>query len=252
MLTCVATKWRILNPSYKHLASQSTRSFASTPLYASVVRRVIVGRLLPSEITRMKAKKSENSFNQYLPRYQYSALDSGKESIRLLRIWPSENDDHLIECEIFHTTLSQAPPYIALSYTWGDRSGLKQILVQDEVAPVTINLWRALQRLRPRTGEPLVVWADAICINQADIAERSIQTSKMRTIYQNAQSVAVWLGLAVNGGDLAMQFARDLNLCNRDEASQLIQNLDNREALEALVTLFRRQYWWRIWVIQEV
>jgi hypothetical protein len=96
------------------------------------------------------------------------------------------------------------------------------------------------------------LWADAICINQADIAERSIQTSKMRTIYQIAESVAVWLGLTYNNAGLAVHFARAPNLCSKDEASQLIRDPENKFDLEMLVTLFRRQYWWRVWVIQEV
>jgi hypothetical protein len=208
--------------------------------------------LLPSEVADMRAQRGRNSFNNFLPRYEYSALDPSSQSIRLLRLFPSEGDDYLMECDIFHTTLDQAPPYISLSYTWGDHSGLKQILVRDKVAPVKSNLWYALQRIRPRSGAPLILWVDAICINQTDVAERSVQTSRMRTIYQNAESVAVWVGLGASDTELALHFARRLDLCNKDEASQLIRDPKNKSALVALVTLFRRQYWWRIWVIQEV
>ena len=32
----------------------------------------------------------------------------------------------------------------------------------------------------------------------------------------------------------------------------IVTDPERAEELEALVVLFRRQYWWRIWVIQEV
>ncbi|KAG9231580.1 hypothetical protein BJ875DRAFT_506607 [Amylocarpus encephaloides] len=74
----------------------------------------------------------------------------------------------------------------------------------------------------------------------------------MRTIYHNAESVEVWLGMDANGSRLAVQLTRELNMCQRGKASQIIRDPANAEALEALVVLFRRQYWWRIWVIQEI
>jgi hypothetical protein len=133
--------------------------------------------------------------------------------------------------------------------------------VNEKFFPVKPNLKFALQRLRPalsqdagQTGE-LVLWVDAICINQEDIPERSVQTSKMRSIYQNASGVAVWLGLENHGSGRAMKFSRDLNLVAMRDGSDGVRRMvdeSQMEELHALVVLFRRQYWWRIWVIQEV
>ncbi|PMD38576.1 HET-domain-containing protein [Hyaloscypha variabilis F] len=58
---------------------------------------------------------------------------------------------------------------------------------------VSSNLHSALLRLRLRS-EARVLWIDAICINQADNDEKSIQIRKMGSIYSNAQRVVVWLG----------------------------------------------------------
>jgi hypothetical protein len=41
-----------------------------------------------------------------------------------------------------------------------------------------------------------VLWLDAICINQEDNAEKSIQVPLMRQIYQQASQVCVYLGEA--------------------------------------------------------
>ncbi|KAH8660677.1 hypothetical protein BGZ60DRAFT_381685 [Tricladium varicosporioides] len=74
----------------------------------------------------------------------------------------------------------------------------------------------------------------------------------MRRIYQNAESVLVWLGLEYNRSGTAIQLAGDLNKLSHKEIVALIRDPARTEHLEALVVLFRRQYWWRIWVIQEV
>jgi hypothetical protein len=184
---------------------------------------------------------------------RYDPLDPDQDEIRLLRVKPSSQPDEPIECELFHTCLSSAPRYCALSYAWGVRSQPSKVRVDSKDCAVTPNLKNALLRLRPRDGkDDMIIWADALCINQNDIPERNLQTGKMRKIYQNADNVAVWLGPKHHGSDLALQLARDLNRCRKEEIPSIIRDPLNAEAFDALVVLFRRQYWWRIWVVQEV
>lgn len=132
--------------------------------------------------------------------------------------------------------------------------------------PVTQNLWRALQRLRPSDGKAVVIWADAVCINQKDVVERGEQIGMMRGIYAGAGGVVVWVGLGVRQSELGIGFARKLNLClsspaksggelderDKERVRKLVRDPGSVEGLKSLVSLFRRQYWWRIWVIQEV
>jgi hypothetical protein len=205
----------------------------------------------------MKPSSWQNPLEKSLAncdKYQYTPLDPKPNSIRLLRLFHAPDPSYPIRCSLFNTTLSSAPPYIALSYSWGDKSGSQPIIVYSKTLSVTPNLKHALKRLRPKSGEPeLVLWVDAICINQEDIPERNIQTANMRAIYQHASSVTVWLGSESNKSKGAMQISRDLNACSSPEAvKELVQDPQRIGQLEALVVLFRRQYWWRIWVIQEV
>ncbi|CAH0056736.1 unnamed protein product, partial [Clonostachys solani] len=58
---------------------------------------------------------------------------------------------------------------------------------------VGINLHLALHQLRYETSSR-VVWADAVCINQSDVEERSEQVALMGEIFQKAYQVVVWLG----------------------------------------------------------
>jgi len=147
----------------------------------------------------MKNPSRQSSFQPDVKKYNYTPLDTSRDSIRLLRLLPTKDSTAPIQCEIFRAALDTAPPYVALSYAWGDRAGTQAIFIGDEVVSVTPNLKHALQRLRHGTEE-LVLWVDAICINQDDIPERNAQTANMKAIYQNSQSVAVWLGLENSHG----------------------------------------------------
>lgn len=183
----------------------------------------------------------------------YEPLDATQDEIRLLRVKPAAKSTEPVTCELFHSRLSSAPPYCALSYAWGARARLVSIQVDGSPADVTPNLKHALQRLRPPEGQKdVILWVDALCINQSDIPERNLQTGKMRMIYSHAKSVSVWLGMRSSRSDQAMQLARDLNHCPREKIPSMIRDAKKAESFDALVTLFRRQYWWRIWVVQEV
>jgi Heterokaryon incompatibility protein (HET) len=201
-------------------------------------------------------QKSRTDWANTYQKYKYTPLDASRNSIRLLRLRVAPDSSWPIRCSLFHTTLEEAPPYVALSYTWGDAVGSSPILVNSDTVTVTRNLRHALLHLRPECGEEvgdLVMWIDAICINQDDISERNTQIANMRAIYQHAASVAVWLGLEKSGSAAAIRMTRDLNACQaKEEVMALLDSPEAKGHLEYLVTLFRRQYWWRIWVIQEV
>lgn len=185
--------------------------------------------------------------------FQYHPLDPSKNEIRLLRISPALNSDGPIRCHLFHTSLDTAPPYQALSYAWGDKSTSHGILINQGSVNVTLNLKNALLRLRPKAGEEeLIIWVDAICIDQQNIPERNLQTGKMRMIYRNANKTAVWIGSQHNGSDRALKLARDLNSCSKEKVGTILKDQSRKVDIEALVIMFRRQYWWRIWVVQEI
>ncbi|KAK3340003.1 heterokaryon incompatibility protein-domain-containing protein [Lasiosphaeria hispida] len=58
---------------------------------------------------------------------------------------------------------------------------------------VTLNLRTALLNIR-QPGQPCTLWVDAVCIDQANVLERSHQVSIMAGIYRNATRTIVWLG----------------------------------------------------------
>ena len=56
----------------------------------------------------------------------------------------------------------------------------------------------------------VLVWADAIRINQHDVEERNVQVSIMREIYQNSQAVQIWLGEEEEDDDKGFDLLRRL------------------------------------------
>lgn len=114
------------------------------------------------------------------------------------------NDE--IQCRLLHVPLSDAPCYEALSYTWADENGDSSLssTIKLDKCPflVTKNLAAALRQLRLSSSER-IFWIDTICIDQKNDGERSHQVAVMRTIYEKANEVAIWLGTKYENSDLA-------------------------------------------------
>ncbi|KAM3424160.1 hypothetical protein BST61_g11297 [Cercospora zeina] len=129
----------------------------------------------------------------------YGPLDGKRREIRILHVLPGIWTVPL-NCTLQVVALKECPSYQALSYTWGDETPMKTMLLNSEPCEIRTNLWSALRRLR-RSSERRTLWVDAICINQADAQERSSQLALMGPIYPNTAEVLIWLGdsLCVEG-----------------------------------------------------
>jgi Heterokaryon incompatibility protein (HET) len=118
----------------------------------------------------------------------YKGLSFSKAEIRLLS-FDSSATGLSLQCSLITVPLPKAPPYIALSYTWGNSTNTIVILVNKNEVKITANLCTALLRLR---AEGITyIWADALCINQGDDEERTAQVGRMGTIFRKASEVAV-------------------------------------------------------------
>ena len=137
----------------------------------------------------------------------YYPLQTSRKEIRTITVLASAEHSAAIQCTLRTISIHRSthtPHYHALSYYWGSTSDIENIIVHKESpnstafeVPVTRELASALRQFRARAiekGEPLVLWTDAICINQLDGAERSQQVTIMRSVYEAASSVLIWLG----------------------------------------------------------
>lgn len=159
-----------------------------------------------------------------------------------------------IRCEIFHVKLHEAPPFKALSYTWGSPNDPQHsIIMNGRTILVRENLFLALQQFHTRP-EPLIIWIDAVCINQTYENERNEQVAKMKTIYKHAEEVYIWLGPSYEDSLLAFQLMQDM-YDHRDDVgriARLFSQPDIGKAVFALNRLLGNDYWWRMWIVQEL
>jgi hypothetical protein len=103
-----------------------------------------------------------------------------------------------IRCEVF-TVEHDIAHYQALSYVWGSARITRSILFNGKCFPVTVNLESSLRHLREQYENGLVLWIDALCIDQENVSERTQQVQLMGKIYEKAVQVIVYLGDQLDG-----------------------------------------------------
>ncbi|KAK6383403.1 uncharacterized protein PV06_00859 [Exophiala oligosperma] len=140
--------------------------------------------------------------------FQHSRLSLSGKFMRLLQIQGSttasissntsssvsSKREAPISLRITQYALHRRPPYVAISYTWGNAVRTHEIRVNGRPFLVRANLYNLLWHLRQR-GESRFLWIDALCIDQANLEERNFHVQLMGSIYDSADRTIVWLGL---------------------------------------------------------
>jgi hypothetical protein len=170
---------------------------------------------------------------------------SQKTEIRLMELMPTYMGDSII-CNMHCTTLPTNRKFIALSYAWGKIDRTHTIHVRGYSIAVTRNLHQALICLR-HPQDSVIIWVDAICIDQSNLKERNHQVKQMPNIYRAAQEVVAWLGEGTDLSDAAMEI---LTLSTEELQKRLRRG--QLVARTVLDELFSRDYWGRVWVVQEL
>lgn len=171
--------------------------------------------------------------------YKYNTITDTPGAIRLLQLRPGRTKDE-IHCNFLPCSLDSPnlPAFSALSYAWGEGYPADNVFLERQRMPVRRNLFTALQHFRSRK-ERVLLWVDALCIDQANDEERSHQVTQMKQIYQAAEKVVVWLGESSEDSDNAMDLLR-------------IGVHDDFLPDRAVIRLTTRSWWRRAWVLQEV
>ncbi|GAB1317159.1 Heterokaryon incompatibility protein-domain-containing protein [Madurella fahalii] len=203
-------------------------------------------------------------------------------SIRVLRVegQPSGSDTNpnCIKLRIEEVDLARNPDFNALSYVWGDhRPPLGQnystkraarcfnILCNGRRMAVTYNLFCFLRRLAAaKEGDPLysvssgALWADQLCINQSDNAEKVVQVAMMDRVYSQASTVVSWLGEGDSHTEGAARLLGKLAGIPRStisrpdfDVAQFVKDTPSGDWL-ALGAFLARPYFRRAWIVQEI
>jgi Heterokaryon incompatibility protein (HET) len=206
--------------------------------------------------------------------YEYGPLPA-PHYIRLLQITRTSSD--VTQASVKIINLDDNVQYRCLSYTWdggkfddvGEKWSTpnKAVLLDGQAFLIRQNLHDALDHLRLLEIDG-PIWIDAICINQADIAERNSQVSQMSRIYENAQQVVVWLGKEEAYSASAIKSMQRLKFTMEDmfidtQSSQSTTSppwerdfidcrFTDKELVEMIDFFVTYRWFSRIWTVQEL
>ena len=131
--------------------------------------------------------------------YEYKPLDRHRKEIRLLTLQPGSGDDMLC-CTLEHEFLDTPTPphYETISYVCGNQAKKATINLHGSETEVPATSEAALRRMR-RQDRPRILWIEAVCINENDIAERGHQVGMMYEIYTHTRHNCIYLGWSDDG-----------------------------------------------------
>ncbi|KAF2995073.1 hypothetical protein E8E13_002682 [Curvularia kusanoi] len=175
----------------------------------------------------MKLRKIPDSVDKYI----YEPLDLTKRQIRLLTIRPSTSPDDPVQCDIQVFDMHDAPPYVTLSYVWGEAISVRYIILNGGWLRIGANLFNFLLCLRDDPSNVHYVWIDQLCIAQTLELERNHQVRLMSSIYERCLHVIMWLGAQSYAG--AVRF-------------------DKNPSISTAYEVFHNPYFTRLWVVQEI
>ena len=174
--------------------------------------------------------------------FVHRSLKHDTASIRLLKICPKLSYDGLIRCEIIHTAITDTP-YACLSYSWGERLALNDVLINDDLYRAGDNLFEFLDVFRKSGSISDYIWIDAMCIAQENVRERNHQVTQIGEIFSSAQLVCIWLGKVPAMTPIVSSLKRWESPSFEDFGSARSELLP--------IHLYRNEYWERAWITQE-
>ncbi|KAI1618436.1 heterokaryon incompatibility protein-domain-containing protein [Exophiala viscosa] len=196
--------------------------------------------------------------------YQYATLpDTGW--MRVLILHPGSGS---LSCSLRCQKIEEAAlDFEALSYVWGSDvpQDASDIECDSHVLKIRPNLASALLHIR-NAEQPRYLFVDAICINQEDEEERSLQVQQMGDIYASASNVLIWIGSDSDGEAneclrlIETTSAALANMIEHYEAVEHIPPIEHGSGLicfdsdkwDMVRRLMDSEWFTRVWVLQEV
>ncbi|KAK6221565.1 hypothetical protein LQW54_001337 [Pestalotiopsis sp. IQ-011] len=218
--------------------------------------------------------------------YSQVPLRSRNGTIRLLTIEPrSHKSDRpegkdVVQCFLKLEDLkTQHSGFAAVSHAC-EAEGEGNVMVNGALVPVSDDIVALLQSLQ-HDHDAVTIWIDALCINYADVEEKSAQLAQIPRIFSAASSTVIWLGQAAAGSDGAMDALNRLDEEHLTPAAQKLllaalrktpwilrtangeahsDHSAKEESLEdqldglrsSFTELMNRQYWSRLWSLPEL
>lgn len=185
-------------------------------------------------------------------KYEYKHLETS--NFRIMKLRPGNYKDGL-QCELITRGIHQSDSspellkYSAISYCWGDQKAApNSVSCTGADLEVPLNLFDCLRRLRYKNNTRNL-WADSICIDQADKEEKPRQVREMRHIYKNAEKVYVWLG--DEHEEKAFALIESLKASNSSNFIETVEGC-SKDKWESLRRVLKLKWFERVWTLQEI
>jgi hypothetical protein len=209
---------------------------------------------------------------------RYKSLPA--RTIRLLNLLPTEETQGPLRGIVMDVPIDYSRDFRALSYVWGTEKLEETLETPFGALNITSSLASALRHIR-RTEYPMLLWVDAICINQKDDEEKKSQIKLLPHVFQHAMTTLAYLGedeFNNRAVEALMQIAAkascsDLDSKPRDDSSEASLTRDSWPGGLARIPkswngrptpppgdpvwgdinrFFENPWFGRIWVVQEV
>ena len=200
--------------------------------------------------------------------YEYTRLASAQIRLLSISIEPSTG---YVTCHFRLADLATSRgAFRAISYCWGKHTPTHRVLCEDgRSLLLTESATELLRYVIPRNPVDYF-WIDQICVNQADLEEKSTQVSLMGQIYSLTTQVVAWLGRGNRSSEHAIKFVEALseevsNMKRKGLDPTLVPLLSESARVHnapaqmqtshrwnALSNLLKNVWFERVWVMQEV
>ena len=237
----------ISNRVQQLVAARSTATSVSSP-EPTPLQRASLGYIEPDEI------------------FTYDDLPTDGQHFRLLGRGPPDEHGNISSLTLRTFDINDAPPFYAISYVWHDPELEVSMTCDNKKLMITNSLGSALEKLLP-WSRGTYLWADGICINQGNVAERNHQVTLMGNIYGHASKVLAHLGDSGPTEDDSSDWSavslmtllnriwlNEPNPSSRSDSEWmrvLAINHDNAAMWESLVSFWMNPWFTRCWIMQE-
>ena len=198
--------------------------------------------------------------------FEYDDLPTNGQHFRLLGLGPPDEHGNISSLTLHTVDINNAPPFYAISYVWYNPQLEVPMTCNHKKLMITNSLGSALEKLVP-WSRGTYLWADGICINQGNIAERNHQVTLMGNIYGRASKVLAHLADSRPNEDDSRDWSavslmtllnriwlNEPNPSPRSESEWmkvLAINHDNAAMWESLVLFWMNPWFTRCWIMQE-
>ena len=207
--------------------------------------------------------KSEYTVNdRSLPEYKLKPVDLENAEIRLVELFPSPKRYGEIRCRIFHVLLDSNPVYDSVSYASKLIDTIGYIRANGLLLPLPSAVIESLRNVRAKggtRGRVLFLWD---IMWEPDIYLFGWKLRLNYRIFKQAQQVAIGLGGDDREKDhCAIEFVREFEsmLASGGATAEFSTNMLTRSHKNssnslgnALLQLFQRPWWRRIWPVHEL